>query len=313
MGAFQEIPEDYKSLDPLILDEILFAIGLADKAPLKGSTQTAKIDWQVTGEKNGVKMYWAQTPGTANYFFKGVGVIAAPVKVVEEAMREIQNMRIIDPMCKLARSIKHYDKDHHIYYAQFKLPPFISDRDFVWYSIDCKLPDGTFVTTGKSMVTKDCPADSGHVRGEIRASGYVVEPIADKPDACTLYYIVQTDPKGWLPAWVVNWVAASQSYNPGVIKEKTQYFIDLAKKSEAARKHEDEWKKKQEEKKAASPAAAAAESGKKDEAPKKEEAASASSSSSSSSTSAPQVPAAGPPAAAATPAPAATPQAAPSS
>jgi len=254
----------------LILDEILCSVGLPDKSPLKGSSPPTKIDWKETGEKNGVKMYWAQTAGTANYLFKGVSVIPASVKVVEEAMRDIQNMRLIDPMCKLARTIKHFDKDHHVYYAQFKLPPFISDRDFVWYSIDYVLPDGTFVTTGKSMLTKDCPEDSGHVRGEIRASGYIVEPIADKPDACTLYYIVQTDPKGWLPAWVVNWVAASQAYNPGVIKEKAPHFIELSKKSEAARKQEEEWKKKQEEKKAA---AATPDTTKKDDAPKKEEAA----------------------------------------
>jgi hypothetical protein len=39
-------------------------------------------------------MYWAQTPGTPYYFFKGVNVIPAPVKVVEEAMRQIENMKV---------------------------------------------------------------------------------------------------------------------------------------------------------------------------------------------------------------------------
>jgi hypothetical protein len=208
-------------------------------------------------------MFYAQTPGFPNYFFKGVNVLPANIKVVEAAMRQIENMLVLDPMCRSARTIKHLDADHHIYCATFAMcvlfmpslplhsamhthtalpashyarspsplhcatahgpvapclcvdplaaardalssvvccacrPPMVSNRDFVWYSVDYTLPDGTFVTTGKSMITADCPEDPKFVRGEIRASGYICEPIVPKDGALAesketrLTYIVQ--------------------------------------------------------------------------------------------------------------------------
>ncbi len=143
------------------------------------------------------------------------------------------------------------------------MPPLISDRDFCWWSVDHNLADGTYVTAAKSLVTAECGPESYHVRGEIRASGYVVEPhgVKDQPAGShsKVTYVVQTNPGGWLPAWVVNIVAASQAYNPGVIKEKAPIFLEQLKKQDAARKQEEEWKAKAEaeRKKRAETAAAA--------------------------------------------------------
>jgi len=170
-------------------------------------------------------MDYAQLPGSANYLFRGVGVVPAPPKLLEDAIRVQENMKLIDPMCKETKVIKTYDADHHIYWASFKLPPMISDRDFCWWCLDANLPDGTYVSTGKSMVTKDCEGTPKHVRGEIRASGYIVQPIKDDPKSSRVTYVVQTDPRGWLPTRVVNYVASSQAYNPGVMKEIIPHFM----------------------------------------------------------------------------------------
>ncbi len=49
------------------------------------------------GVKNGCEMYSAATPGTPYLFFKGINIVPAPVKVVEEAMRQIENMKVCGP------------------------------------------------------------------------------------------------------------------------------------------------------------------------------------------------------------------------
>jgi len=228
-GPFTALPEDYKALDAHIIHEILCVAGLKKLSQLKDGKDEKEIHWKSIGEKNGIQMDYAWVQGSNNYFFKGFGRIPASLKVVEGAMRDISNMKVMDPMCQYTETIKTIDKDHHIYYAYFKMPPLIWWRDFCWYAVDQTLPDGTFVTTGKSIITDLCPDKSGMVRGEIRASGYILQPVADKPNECDVTYIVQTDPKGWIPTWVVNIVAKSQAFNPGVIKSLAPKFMEQLK------------------------------------------------------------------------------------
>jgi len=236
-GPYTKLPSDPKEylklIDWPLMDQLLHACGLENLSLLNGANNP-KIDWKANGEKNGVKMYYASTPGTPNYFFKGVcRDVPVPARDLEVVMRKIENLKLLDPMVKITNTVKTIDTDRHIYYAQFALGgrPVVSDRDFSWYTVDHTMADGTYISCGKSIVVSDCPDDKGHVRGEIFASGYVVQPNKGKEDKeCTVSYVVQTDLKGMLPTWLVNWIAQSQAYNPGVIKEKAPDFIKLQKK-----------------------------------------------------------------------------------
>jgi len=217
-GEIKKPPTDFHQYDDELVDQLLKAAGIRED-------KDNKYDWIDMGVKNDVHQFYAKDPNSPIYIFKGVGEVPASVRDVERAIRDPQNMRIIDPMCKITETVTTFDKNHHIYYAQFKLPSPVWHRDFVWWSVEYNLPSGAYVTVGKSIVCSDKPETKDHVRGEIRASGYVVEPIEGKEDACKVTYIVQTDPRGWLPAWAVNIVAASQAYNPGIIKEKSSSFL----------------------------------------------------------------------------------------
>jgi len=262
LGEITAVPQDHKVYDQQMVDQILHVCGLDDLSPLKDSPHhyNIKIEWWDLGEKEGVKMDYAQLPGSANYVFRGVGVVPAAPKLLEDAIRVPENMKLIDPMCKDTKTIKTYDRDHHVYWASFKLPPLISDRDFVWWSLDINLPDGTFITTGKSIATKDCEKTSWHVRGEIRASGYVVQPVKDDPNSSKVTYVVQTDPRGWLPTKVVNYVARSQAFNPGVMKEKVAEFKEQleAKAKALAQQGGDQKDQQQSKGQESTPAAAGA-------------------------------------------------------
>jgi len=118
-------------------------------------------------------------------------------------------------------------------YAEFEVfRPIISNRDFVWYAVDSLLPNGIYVSLGRSMKSSFYPEKPGRVRGTILASGYVVEPIPGDPNSSKVYYVAQVDPRGWVPAWAVNFVAKSQAYNPGLIKEKIPQFLEQRKKAQ---------------------------------------------------------------------------------
>lgn len=226
-GALTSIPEPFNSLDQVLVDQLLVACDMGHISPLAGvAGRTSPIfPWQLIGEKDGCQMHYAKMPDSDNYLFKGVCIVPVGVKPLEDAIRVPANMKVIDPMCLETKTIRTFDRDHHIYYASFKLGFMIYNRDFSWFSVEANLPDGTYVTTGKSIIVDDCPAREKHVRGEIRASGYVVSPVPGRPDQARVAYVVQTDPKGWLPTKVVNIVAKSQAYNPGIIKQKASSFV----------------------------------------------------------------------------------------
>ena len=67
-------------------------------------------------------------------------------------------------------------------------------------------------TMENGVVDAVAPPLEGHVRGKILVSGYYAAP-NPATGGSTLYYVVQADPKGQLPMWVVNLVAPDQAQN----------------------------------------------------------------------------------------------------
>lgn len=105
---------------------------------------------------------------------------------------------------------------HAILRGAFRLPSIIRDRDFVWEQLTMKLPNGAVVVAAQSVengvINAVAPPLEGHVRGKIIVSGYYAAP-NPATGGSTLYYVVQADPKGHLPMWVVNAVAPNQAEN----------------------------------------------------------------------------------------------------
>jgi len=111
---------------------------------------------------------------------------------------------------------------HAILRGTFKLPSIIRDRDFVWEQLTMKMPNGAVVVAAQSIengvVDAVAPPTEGHVRGSILVSGYYAAPNA-QTGGSTLYYVVQADPKGQLPMWVVNLVAPDQAQNVARLRD----------------------------------------------------------------------------------------------
>jgi len=85
-----------------------------------------------------------------------------------------------------------------------------------------KMPNGAVVVAAQSIengvVNAVAPPTEGHVRGSILVSGYYAAPNA-QTGGSTLYYVVQADPKGQLPMWVVNLVAPDQAQNVARLRD----------------------------------------------------------------------------------------------
>ena len=127
-----------------------------------------------------------------------------------------------DDMCIEIGAVNRYDNDRCLVYSAYNapVPKIIYPRDFcylksrrlckqynntphdlcvdVCYSVNDKFP-------GYVVLNKD------RVRAQLFMAGLLFERLDD--NLSRAYYIIQLDPKGWIPTWIVNLTAPQQGYN----------------------------------------------------------------------------------------------------
>jgi hypothetical protein len=113
-----------------------------------------------------------------------------------------------DMVTKLSVSIikceilESYDNGKmNVMYHEHKSHGFgIAQRDFVILNSSRQEEDGTYMIVNCSVEHEKVPERKGILRGNLRCSGYFIKPLEQ---GCDVTYLIQTDPKGWLPGWLV--------------------------------------------------------------------------------------------------------------
>jgi len=176
--------------------------------------------WSYTGSKGGTKKYYAQKEGSAFHLVRGVAILkdvdmAQLVAAFADPTKFDQLMKMADTMYKAGRVVEVKDEAHTVCHASFTMPALLPSRDFVWNNLLARFPgDKEVVAMAVSVERDDIPPSEdtwGMVRGTLIESGY---HIVDQGDGTIkLTYVVQADPGGWLPVFVVNLAAADQADN----------------------------------------------------------------------------------------------------
>lgn len=95
------------------------------------------------------------------------------------------------------------NKHTEVGYYSAKMPATVSNRDFcnlrTWRA-DAERKE--YIIFNFSVVHPDCPEAKGFVRARSIKSGYYVA--ANEEGGCTFIYYSQSDPRGWIPTWVIN-------------------------------------------------------------------------------------------------------------
>lgn len=97
-----------------------------------------------------------------------------------------------------------YDDNHVVDHCVFKTPWPLTYRDITSLQTRHNLPDGSFMLVTKSVIWDAAPPTKEFVRGNVIEAGYFVKPINNNKSKLT--YVVQVDPKGWVPLWIVKYV-----------------------------------------------------------------------------------------------------------
>jgi hypothetical protein len=161
-------------------------------------------DWRFMNEIDGVKVYSRRSPDSPIVSMRGTGVIDAPLTKVAIVLLDDARVPEWTPDVE-ARVVRVVNPMEYIEHNIVKMPPLVRDRDFVnvvYLAADREHRRATII----SLPAED-PAvpPNKRVRGVLSAE-YELSEI-DGGTRTSLTVTMHTDPKGALPAWLVNYFA----------------------------------------------------------------------------------------------------------
>ncbi|KAL0490483.1 steroidogenic acute regulatory protein, mitochondrial [Acrasis kona] len=154
-------------------------------------------------EAEGAKVEKIPPPPVAGTY-RMTGIVNASAKKTFDVLSDVNNTIPLSTSIVKIEVLDEIDEGKlKVIHHEHKAPGFaVSARDFIIVTTSEKENDGSYTIVNASVEHPKKPEVSGFVRGHLIASGYFLYPEGD--DKCKLVYIIQTDPKGWIPGWVIS-------------------------------------------------------------------------------------------------------------
>jgi hypothetical protein len=181
----------------------LWKAGLALALGLVSQIASAGQSWELVSEKDGIKVYSMEIPGSDLIAFKGVKLMQLPITKVAQVILEenVERKKEWIDMIKDFRILER-GSGQQTAYSAYDLPWPIEDRDYVIRSrLNIDNEANQIVLDLQSVEHPAAPQTLG-VRAHLTHSSFKLVP---KPGHATEVTVeIQTDPKGSLPKWLVN-------------------------------------------------------------------------------------------------------------
>ena len=160
-------------------------------------------DWKLITSEDGIDVYKRPLPGSGIVAFKGVGTIDSPVWRVASILLDTRRAPEWADSLKESRVVRRLGPDAYVEYNHLGMPFIIKDREFVSdVTIEVDAASRTFALVYQPA--RESVAVAPHcVRGEILAGRFEAVSI-DGGRQTRFTAELQADPKGLLPAWLVN-------------------------------------------------------------------------------------------------------------
>uniref|UniRef100_A0A0D6R6K5 START domain-containing protein n=1 Tax=Araucaria cunninghamii TaxID=56994 RepID=A0A0D6R6K5_ARACU len=165
--------------------------------------------WKILAMGGGVEIS-RRSNGPLN-MLRGRRILRVPLSQFKAVATAIDTAKQWDPNLAEGRHIKDIHENLSIIRLRFSesSKPLFKNREFIVYERRETMDDGTFVVGVASVPNEIAkgllPKSRGKklVRGLLLQSGWVIEAM-EQSNSCMVTYVVQMDPAGWLPKWVVN-------------------------------------------------------------------------------------------------------------
>jgi hypothetical protein len=171
----------------------------------EGWTETA---YGVEGH-NDIKIVSKQLEGDSVNVVKTSAVINTSAEKIFNlfSVTDVKERQKLEHDLLDAKVLKEIDANTSLYYSAYKSPAFpVSDREFtnVRHVVNNFDGKGGILVCLYSVNYKEQPVVDKRVRAVVVVSGLVIQPVDGATDKCHFTRIVQLDPKGNIPTFVVN-------------------------------------------------------------------------------------------------------------
>lgn len=169
-------------------------------------------NWEPAGIDNGVKVFRKEIPGNPFVGFKGIKKIPLPMAQVGQLLLDQNTENRKQWVDRVQEFVfLEYSPRRAVFYSSYGLPWPISDRDYVIES-ELAFNDAKreMIVTLKSVPHPEAPETVG-VRAIIEHSRYRLKAISATETLAEVEIL--TDPRGNLPAWLVNLIQESWPAN----------------------------------------------------------------------------------------------------
>jgi len=181
--------------------------------------------WEKVDERNGIKSYGKTVKGSPIMAFKGEAIIPAPLEKLLTVLLDNKHRTDWVDRLKTSQFLENKTKYNYVLHQEFHVPFPFTNRDFVYRGKATRVP-GTNKVILKlhSEPHKGDPGVKG-VRAKLYHSAYTLTPMGK--NKTKLEVEIHSDPKGWLPKWLVNMIQKSWPYKTlsGISKEVQKEWV----------------------------------------------------------------------------------------
>jgi hypothetical protein len=158
--------------------------------------------WEQIADKDGVKVYRRSVPGSRLKSMRGIGVVQAPPATVALVLLDDDHAtEWVDSLAE-SRVVRTLGPRDYIEYNHVAMPAFVRDREFITH-VSMSVDPVKSVAYIRSQPADDASiAHSKIIRGELSGT-YELQAI-DGGKSTLLTIELHSDPRGLIPAWVVN-------------------------------------------------------------------------------------------------------------
>ena len=166
------------------------------------ATVFSQNDWVLKQEKEGIKVYTKNLENSAFKAVKTVCTIDASLSVLTAVLLDINSTTDWVYSTKSARLLKQPSPSELFYYSEVAVPWPVNNRDFIVRLKVYQDAKTKTVTVDGENKPALLPEKKNVVRIQQCYSKWVIAPLAN--GQVKIEYVLQVDPGGMLPAWLIN-------------------------------------------------------------------------------------------------------------
>lgn len=162
----------------------------------------AQEDWKLKSDKDNIKTYSKKLADSKINAVKIESTFPCSPSQFISVLMDVDSYDKWIYNSKSSRLIKQVSPSEMYYYSEVNFPWPTTNRDFVSHVVVSQDPRSKVVRVDAKNVSGIVPAKPNIVRIEKSSGEWIITPIAK--NEIRIEYILQVDPGGDLPAWLIN-------------------------------------------------------------------------------------------------------------